>query len=64
MGSMMGSMSIWHWLILLVYLFVLGYPVTRILMRGSTAASIWSKRDWNGSSGVSISSNCHIEVMT
>jgi membrane associated rhomboid family serine protease len=33
MGSMMGSMSIWHWLILLVYLFVLGYPVTRILKR-------------------------------
>ena len=31
---------------------------------GSTAASIGSERDWNGPSGVSISSNCHIEVMT
>lgn len=29
----MGSMSIWHWLIVLIYLFLLGYPVTRILRR-------------------------------
>ena len=28
-----GSISIWHWLIVLIYLFVLGYPVTRILKR-------------------------------
>jgi membrane associated rhomboid family serine protease len=29
----MESMSIWHWLIVLIYLLVFGYPVTRILMR-------------------------------
>jgi hypothetical protein len=27
----MGSLSIWHWLIILIYLPVLGYPIVRIL---------------------------------
>jgi hypothetical protein len=29
----MGSVSIWHWLILLIYIIAFGYPVTRILKR-------------------------------
>ena len=29
----MESMSIWHWLIVLICLLVFGYPVTRILKR-------------------------------
>lgn len=29
----MGSLSIWHWTILGVVLFILGYPATRILKR-------------------------------
>ena len=29
----MGSVSIWHGLIVLIYLFLLGYPIVRILKR-------------------------------
>ncbi len=29
----MGSLSVWHWLIVLIYLGVLGYPIVRILNR-------------------------------
>ncbi|TPV99006.1 MAG: hypothetical protein USCAAHI_01557 [Beijerinckiaceae bacterium] len=29
----MGSLSIWQWLIILIYLPVLGYPIVRILNR-------------------------------
>jgi hypothetical protein len=29
----MESLSIWHWLIILIYLPVLGYPIVRILNR-------------------------------
>ena len=35
----MGGFSLWHWLILIVWLIVLGYPVARILRR--TGHSTW-----------------------
>jgi hypothetical protein len=31
--AQMGSMSIWHWIVVLLYIFVLVFPVARILSR-------------------------------
>lgn len=35
----MGAISIWHWLIVFMFLFVLGYPAARIVRR--TGRSGW-----------------------
>jgi hypothetical protein len=32
-GGNMGSLSIWHWIILLVYIFIFVFPIARILGR-------------------------------